>query len=430
MSMDLTVKWEKQEGNNGLLTVEVTAEEVSKGLDQAFKKVVKQINVPGFRKGKMPRPMFEKMYGVESLFQDALDILLPHAYGHAIEDAGIDPVDQPEIDIVTMEKGQPLVFTAKVIVKPEVTLGEYKGLEVTKLETEVTDAEIEEQLQNNQARLAELVVKEDAIVEGDTAVIDFEGFVGEEAFEGGAGTDYSLEIGSNSFIPGFEEQLVGLKTGDAKDVEVTFPEEYHATELAGKVAVFKVAVKEVKGKELPELNDDFAKEVDAEVEGIDGLRAKLKEVTAEEKKQSAEQNLRDDLVEAAAANATIDIPEAMIATETDRMLQEFGQRLEQQGMNLELYYQFSGQDEAALRGQMVEDAKKRVQVSLTLEAIGEKEGIQATEEDINAELEKMAAQFNMPAEEIKKVIGGTSVLENDLRFQKTVEFLVENAKIS
>lgn len=426
----MSVKWEKQEGNNGLLTVEVSADVVTKGLDQAFKKVVKQINVPGFRKGKMPRPMFEKMYGVESLYQDALDFILPDAYGDAVEEAGIDPVDRPEIDIVTMEKGQPLVFTAKVVVKPEVTLGDYKGLEVTKLQTEVTDAEIEEQLQSQQARLAELVVKEDAIVEGDTAVIDFEGFVGEEAFEGGAGTDYSLEIGSNTFIPGFEEQLIGSKTGEEKDVTVTFPEEYHAAELAGKEAVFKVTVKEVKGKELPELNDDFAKEVDAEVEGIDGLRAKLKEVTAEEKKQLAEQTLRDDLVEAAAENATIEIPEVMIESETDRMLQEFGQRLQQQGMNLDLYYQFSGQNEEALRGQMAEDAKKRVQVSLTLEAIGQKEEIQVTEEDINAELEKMGAQFNMSAEDIKKALGGTAVLENDLRFQKTVDFLVENAKIS
>ncbi|MCZ8533068.1 trigger factor [Psychrobacillus psychrodurans] len=428
--MDQTVKWEKQEGNTGLLTVEVTAEEVAKGLDQAFKKVVKQINVPGFRKGKMPRQMFEKMYGVESLFQDALDIILPHAYGHAVEDAGIDPVDQPEIDVVTMEKGQPLVFTAKVVVKPEVTLGNYKGLEVTKLEETVTDEEIDEQLQSQQNRLAELVVKEDAIVEGDTAVIDFEGFVDEVAFEGGAGTDYPLEIGSNSFIPGFEEQLVGSKTGDAKDVEVTFPEEYHAAELAGKAATFKVTVKEVKGKELPELNDDFAKEVDAEVEGIDALRAKLKEVTAEEKKQLAAQTLRDTLVEAAAENATIDIPEAMIASETDRMLQEFGQRLEQQGMNLDLYYQFSGQDEEALRSQMTEDANNRVKVSLTLEAIAKQENIEASEEDINAELEKMSAQFNMTIEDIKRALGSTDVLANDLRFAKTVEFLVDNAKIS
>ncbi|WP_093060788.1 trigger factor [Psychrobacillus sp. OK028] len=428
--MDQTVKWEKQEGNNGLLTVEVAAEEVAKGLDQAFKKVVKQINAPGFRKGKMPRQIFEKMYGVESLFQDALDIILPHAYGHAVEDAGIDPVDQPEIDIVTMEKGQPLVFTAKVVVKPEVTLGDYKGLEATKLEETVTDEEIDEQLQSQQSRLAELVVKEDAIVEGDTAVIDFEGFVDEVAFEGGAGTDYPLEIGSNSFIPGFEEQLIGAKTGDAKDVEVTFPEEYHAAELAGKAATFKVTVKEVKGKELPELNDEFAKEVDPEVEGIDALRAKLKEVTAEEKKQLAAQTLRDTLVEAAAANATIDIPEAMITSETDRMLQEFGQRLEQQGMNLDLYYQFSGQDEEALRAQMTEDANNRVKVSLTLEAIAKQENIEASEEDINAELEKMSSQFNMKIEDIKRALGGTDVLANDLRFAKTVEFLVDNAKIS
>lgn len=426
----MSVKWEKQEGNTGLLTVEVAADVVNNGLDQAFKKVVKQINAPGFRKGKMPRQIFEKMYGVESLFQDALDFILPHAYASAVEEAGIDPVDRPEIDIVSMEKGQPLVFTANVVVKPEVTLGEYKGLEVTKVDETVTDEEIEEQLKAQQARLAELVVKEDAIVEGDTAVIDFEGFVDGEAFEGGAGQDYPLEIGSNSFIPGFEGQLVGVKSGDSKDVEVTFPEEYHAAELAGKAATFKVTVKEVKGKELPELNDDLAKEIDAEVEGIDALRAKLKETTAEEKKQMSAQNLRDDLVEAAAANATIDIPEAMIETETDRMLQEFGQRLEQQGMNLDLYFQFSGQDEAALRGQMAEDAKNRVKVSLTLEAIAEKENLQASEEDINAELEKMSAQFNMSADDIKRALGGTEVLANDLRFQKTVEFLVENAKIS
>lgn len=426
----MSVKWEKQEGNNGLLTIEVPADVVSKGLDQAFKKVVKQINAPGFRKGKMPRPIFEKMYGVESLYQDALDFILPDAYGNAVEEAGIVPVDQPEVDIVTMEKGQPLVFTAKVVVKPEVTLGDYKGLEVSKLDTEVTDAEIEEQLKNQQTRLAELVVKEDAIVEGDTAVIDFEGFVDDVAFEGGAGTDYPLEIGSNSFIPGFEEQLVGLKTGESKDVEVTFPEEYHATELAGKPAVFKVTVKEVKGKELPELNDDFAKEVDAEVEGIDALRAKLKEVTAEEKKQLAEQTLRDTLVEAAAENATIDIPHAMVHQEEHQMMDEFSRRLESQGMNLDLYFQFSGQTHDDLHKQFHDDAVKRVRVSLTLEAIAKAENIEATEEDINAELEKMSAQFNMSPEDIKKALGGTSVLENDLRFQKTVEFLVENAKIS
>ena len=426
----MSTKWEKQEGNEGVLTFEVSAEEFKKAIDEAFKKVVKNINEPGFRKGKMPRQMFNKKYGEEALYQDAIDIVLPEAYTKALDESGIDPVDRPEIDIESIEKGQPVVFTAKVTVKPEVKLGDYKGLEVTPLEETVTEEEINEQLSNHQARLAEMSVKEDAIVEGDTATIDFEGFVGEEAFEGGKGEDYDLEIGSNTFIPGFEEQLVGSKTGDSKDVVVTFPEEYHAAELAGKEATFKVTVKEVKGKVLPELNDDFAKEVDESVEGLDALRTKLTEQTTEEKKQTAAQALRDDLVEKAAANAEVDIPQAMIDSEVDRMLQEFGQRLSQQGMNLDLYYQFSGQDEEALRTQMKEDAESRVRVSLTLEAIAATEGIEVTEEDVNAELEKMTAQFGMTVDQIKTALGGTAILENDIRFQKTVEFLVDNAKVT
>lgn len=426
----MSTKWEKQEGNEGVLTFEVSAEEFKKAIDEAFKKVVKNINEPGFRKGKMPRQMFNKKYGEEALYQDAIDIVLPEAYTKALDESGIDPVDRPEIDIESIEKGEPVVFTAKVTVKPEVKLGEYKGIEVSKLDETVTEEEINEQLSNHQARLAEMSVKEDEIVEGDTATIDFEGFVGEEAFEGGKGEDYDLEIGSNTFIPGFEEQLIGSKTGDSKDVVVTFPEEYHAAELAGKEATFKVTVKEVKGKVLPELNDDFAKEVDENVEGLDALRTKLTEQTTEEKKQTAAQALRDDLVEKAAANAEVDIPEAMVTSEVDRMLQEFGQRLSQQGMNLDLYYQFSGQDEDALRAQMKEDAESRVRVSLTLEAIAAAEGIEVTEEDINAELEKMTAQFGMSVDQIKTALGGTAILENDIRFQKTVEFLVDNAKVT
>jgi trigger factor len=427
----MSVKWEKQEGNTGVLTVEVEEVKVKDGLDKAFKKVVKEINVPGFRKGKMPRKMFEQRFGTESLYQDALDFILPDAYAAAVEEAGIDPVDRPEIDIVKMEQGENLIFTATVTVRPEVTLGDYKGLEISKQDTDVTDEEIEAQLKEQQTRLAELVVKEeDAIVDGDTAVIDFEGFLGEEAFEGGAGEDHSLEIGSGSFIPGFEEQLIGLKTGEQKDVTVTFPEEYHAAELAGKEATFKVTVKEVKGKELPELNDELAKEIDSEVEGIEALRTKLKEKTAEDKKNAAETAVKDELVEKAADNATIDIPQAMIDAEVDRMLNDFTQRLTSQGMNLDLYYQFSGQDEKALRTQMIEDAQKRVKVSLTLEAISEAEGITATEEEINSEIEKMAVQFNMTAEQISTALGGTGALENDLRMQKTIDFLIENAKIS
>jgi trigger factor len=427
----MSVKWEKQEGNTGVLTVEVEEVKVKDGLDKAFKKVVKEINVPGFRKGKMPRKMFEQRFGTESLYQDALDFILPDAYAAAVEEAGIDPVDRPEIDIVKMEQGENLIFTATVTVRPEVTLGDYKGLEISKQDTDVTDEEIEAQLKEQQTRLAELVVKEeDAIVDGDTAVIDFEGFLGEEAFEGGAGEDHSLEIGSGSFIPGFEEQLIGLKTGEQKDVTVTFPEEYHAAELAGKEATFKVTVKEVKGKELPELNDELAKEIDSEVEGIEALRTKLKEKTSEDKKNAAETAVKDELVEKAADNATIDIPQAMIDAEVDRMLNDFTQRLTSQGMNLDLYYQFSGQDEKALRTQMIEDAQKRVKVSLTLEAISEAEGITATEEEINSEIEKMAVQFNMTAEQISTALGGTGALENDLRMQKTIDFLIENAKIS
>ena len=428
----MSVKWEKQEGNQGLLTIEVPAEEVNKALDKAFKKIVVKINEPGFRKGKMPRPLFEKKYGVEALYQDALEIIIPEAYSNAIDEAGIEPVDYPEIDgTENFAKGQDFTFKATVTVKPEPKLGEYKGLEVTKLPTEVTDEEVEAQIEEQLARKAELEIKEDgAIEEGDTAVIDFEGFQGDEAFEGGKGEDYPLEIGSGSFIPGFEEQLVGLKAGESKDVAITFPEEYHAAELAGKEATFKVTVKEVKTKVLPELNDEFAKEIDPEVESLDALRAKIKEQVAEQKKAESEGALRDELVEKAAANAEMEIPAGMINTELDRMVQEFGQRLQMQGMNLDLYFQFSGQNEEQLREQMKDDAENRVRVALTLEAIAKAENIEVTEEDITTELDAMASQFGMSVDQIKTALGGTAILENDVKTKKTVELLVENAKIS
>ena len=428
----MSVKWEKQEGNQGLLTIEVPAEEVNAALDKAFAKVVKQINVPGFRKGKMPRPMFEKRFGAEALYQDALEIIVPTAYDNAIDEAGIIPVDFPEISGTEgFEKGKAFTFTATVTVKPEPKLGEYKGLEVTKLSTEVTAEEIEAQIEEQLARKAELEVKEEGAVEnGDTAVIDFEGFVGEEAFEGGKGEGYALEIGSGSFIPGFEEQLVGVKAGETKDVLVTFPEEYHAAELAGKEAKFVVTVHEIKAKVMPELNDEFAKEIDPEVETLDALRTKLKEAAVAQKEADAEGSLRDELVEKAAANAEVEIPEVMINTEIDRMVQEFGQRLQMQGMNLDLYFQFSGQDEAALRAQMKADAESRVKVSLVLEAIAAAENVTVSEEDVNAEIEKMSEQFGMSVDQIKTALGGTAVLENDIKTQKTVEILVENAKIS
>lgn len=425
----MTVKWEKLEGNTGVLTVEVSAEKVNEGLTAAFNKVVKTVNVPGFRKGKMPRPMFEKRFGVESLYQDALDILLPEAYGNAIDEAGIDPIDRPDIDIEQMEKGKELIFKATVQVKPEVTLGDYKGLEVEEFDATVTDEDVAKELETLQNRQAELVVKEEGTAElGDTVVLDFEGFVDGEAFEGGKAENHSLELGSGSFIPGFEEQLVGLATGESKDVEVSFPEEYHAAELAGKPAVFKVTLHEIKGKELPALDDEFAKDVDDEVETLDALKEKIRTRLEDSKKHEAEHHLRDSLVEKAAENAQVEIPEVMVTSEVNRMLQEFEQRLQMQGMNLELYFQFSGQDENALREQMKEEAVNRVRVALTLEAIAKLENIEASDEDVNAELEKMAGMYNMTVENIKQALGGLEGIKGDLQKQKAVEFLIENKK--
>lgn len=425
----MSAKWEKLEGNRGVLTVEVDAAEVNKGLDAAFQKVVQKVNVPGFRKGKMPRALFEKRFGVESLYQDALDILLPEAYASAIDETGIDPIDRPEIDIEKMEKGQNLVFKATVTVKPEVKLGEYKGLEVEAFDTTVTDEDVEKEIKTLQERQAELVVKEEGTAEnGDTVVIDFEGFVDGEAFDGGKAENYSLELGSGSFIPGFEEQLVGTAAGESKDVEVSFPEEYHAAELAGKPAVFKVTVHEIKTKELPALDDEFAKDVDEEVETLDALKEKIKNRLVADKEHQAEHHVRDAVVEAAAANVEVEIPEVMVETEVDRMLNEFGQRLQMQGMNLELYFQFSGQDEAALREQMKEEAVNRVRVNLTLEAVAKAENIEATDEDVQEELQKMAEMYNMTVDNITKALGGLSGLKADLQLKKAVDFLVANKK--
>ncbi|MEC1613204.1 trigger factor [Bacillus mojavensis] len=423
----MSVKWEKQEGNEGVLTVEVDAETFKTALDDAFKKVVKQVSIPGFRKGKIPRGLFEQRFGVEALYQDALDILLPVEYPKAVEEAGIEPVDRPEIDVEKIEKGESLIFTAKVTVKPEVKLGEYKGLGVEKDDTAVIDEDVQNELKALQERQAELVVKEEgAIEEGNTVVLDFEGFVDGEAFEGGKAENYSLEVGSGSFIPGFEDQLVGLEAGAEKDVEVTFPEEYHAEDLAGKPAVFKVKIHEIKAKELPELDDEFAKDIDEEVETLAELTEKTKKRLEEAKENEADAKLREELVLKASENAEIDVPQAMIDTELDRMLKEFEQRLQMQGMNLELYTQFSGQDEAALKEQMKEDAAKRVKSNLTLEAIAKAENLEVTDEEVDAELSKMAEAYNMPVENIKQAIGSTDAMKEDLKVRKAIDFLVEN----
>lgn len=428
----MTVKWEKLEGNEGVLTVEVEVEKVDAALDQAFKKVVKQVNVPGFRKGRVPRPLFERQFGVEALYQDALDILLPEAYTNAVEEAEIEPVDQPEIDIETMEKGSELVFTAKVTVKPEVELGEYKGLEVEAQDTNVSEEDVEAELNTLRESHAELVVVEDGPVEnGDTVVMDFEGFVDGEPFEGGTAENYSLEIGSNQFIPGFEEQLVGMEAGGEKDVEVTFPEDYHAEELAGKPATFKVKVHDIKRKQLPELDDEFAKDVNDEVESLDELKEDLKKKLEEEKEHEAHHHVRDTLVEKATENATIDLPEVMIETEVERMTQEFEQRLQSQGMTLDMYFQFSGQDEDALKEQFTIDGEKRVRMNLTLEAIAIEENIEVSDEEVDEELEKMAEMYDQSVEDIKNILmaqGSLDGIKDDLKIRKAIELLVDNSK--
>ncbi|SEO78832.1 trigger factor [Amphibacillus marinus] len=426
----MTAKWEKKEGNLGTLTVEVDAEKFNAALDQAFKKVVKDVQLPGFRKGRIPRGMFEQRFGVESLYQDAVDIILPEEYANAVDEAGISPVDQPEIDITQIEKGKSFIFTAEVTVKPEVTLGDYKGLEVEETDVTVTDEDVDNDIENQRQGLAELVVKEEGTIEtGDTVVLDFEGFVDGEAFEGGKAENHSLEIGSGSFIPGFEEQLIGKTTGDEADVEVTFPEEYHAEELAGKAATFKVKIHEIKAKELPELDDEFAKDVNDEVESLAELKEKTKVRLEEQKKTEADNNKREALINQASDNAEIDIPEAMEKTELDRMLREFEQRLQQQGMTLDMYFQFSGQDESALKEQMKEDAAKRVKTNLVLEAIAETENLEVSEDDVNEELKTMSEMYQIEPDQLKQMLGGnTDNIKEDLKFKKAIDFLAENSK--
>lgn len=425
----MSQKWEKQEGNEGVLTVTVPAKEVDGALDEAFKKVSKEVSIPGFRKGKVPRQMFEKRFGVESLYQDALDILLPKAYTEAVNEADINPVDQPEVDIEQMEKGKDLIFTAKVIVEPEVKLGEYKGLEAEELDTEVTEEDVQKEIDNMLEAHADMVVKEDGKVEeGDVVNLDFDGYVDGEQFEGGQAEGYELEIGSGSFIPGFEDQVVGMGAEEEKDVNVTFPEEYHAEELAGKEATFKVKVNSIKSKEIPELDDDLVKELDQDVETVDALKEKLEKDLKEAKENEADVTMKEQLIEQAAENAEIDVPEAMVKTETDRMLQEFEQRLSQQGINMEMYQQLSGQDENALREQMKDDAQKRVRTNLVLKQIAVDEDIEVTEADMDKELEKMSEQFGIGVEDIKSTLGDLSMLQDDLKVQKAIDVLVDNRK--
>lgn len=426
----MIAKWEKLENNQGVLTVEVDAERVSEALDQAFKKVVKKVTVPGFRKGKVPRKIFEARFGVEVLYEDALDILLPKAYQEAVEETKIEPVDRPEVDIEQMEKGKNLIFKAKVTVKPEVKLGQYKGLEIPKKDFAVTDEDVEQELEAVRKRQAELIVVEDGTVEsGDTAIIDFEGFIGEEPIKDGKGENYSLEIGSNTFIPGFEEQLIGMKPGEEKTITVTFPEDYRVEDLKGKEATFKVKLNELKRKKLPELDDEFAKDV-SEFDTLEEYKADLRKKLEERAKEREEAYKRDTVVEQAAANAEMDIPEVMIEHEMEHMFRDLEQRLQIQGMTMDMYYQFSGTDEESVRAQFREDAEKRVRISLTLEAIAKAENIEVTEEELEEEINKMAELYQLEADKMKErlnLLGQLESLKYDLKMRKTIDFLVNNS---
>ncbi|EAE2092384.1 trigger factor [Listeria monocytogenes] len=424
----MSVKWEKQEGNVGKLTFEIEQEKVKEGLDRAFVKVRKTLNVPGFRKGKVPRQIFNQRFGEEALFQDALDILLPEVYSAAIDEAGIDSVDTPQVNIESMEKGETWVLTAEVTVKPEVKLGDYKGLEVEKRETELTTEELEAELKQLQERQAELVVKEDAPAEnGDTVILDFEGFKDGVAFEGGQAENHSLELGSGQFIPGFEEKLVGLKAGDEADIELTFPEEYHAEDLAGQPVVFKVKLHEIKTKEVPALDDELAKDIDEEVETLDELKEKISKRLQEAKEESVAQAKQEEVIAKAVENAEVDIPHAMVHHEADHLMNHFAQDLQAQGLTPELYYQFTGQTEEAMHAQMEKDAEKRVKMNLVLEAIAEAENIEPTEEAIDEEISTLAEKYGMEKDAVRAALGDMSELKSDLKIRKAIDVLLDSA---
>lgn len=423
----MTTNFEKTSVNEGILTFEIPVEDIKEGLDKAFKRVQKNITVPGFRKGKVPRQVFNNVYGESALYEEALNSTLPKAYESAVKEAELDVVTQPEIDVKSMEKGQPWVLTAKVTLKPEVKLGEYKNLEVEKQDKTVTDEDVKNEIESKRKSLAELVVKEDAAESGDTVVIDFEGFVGDEAFEGGKGENHSLELGSNSFIPGFEEQLVGVKPGDEKDVVVTFPEEYHAEDLAGKEATFKVKVHEVKALQLPELDDEFAKDADDSVETLAELENKIRVDLTESKEAAAKEIVEDLAIRKAVENAEIvELPYEMVHEEIHRQMDHFLNNLKRQGIDKELYFQITGSSEADLHDQFSEEAELRTKTNLVLEAIVENEDLTVTDEEIENEVNELATQYQMPAEQVKQFVSN-DMLTSDIKLKKAMELIVSTA---
>ena len=426
----MSLKVENLEKNMIKLTIEVEASELEKAIDKAYQKQKNQINIPGFRKGKAPRKMIEKMYGASVFYEDAANALIPEAYSKALDEyEGTEIVSAPSIDVVQIEAGKPFIFTAEVAVKPEVTLGQYKGVEIDKVEATVSAEEVEAEIKREQESNArEISVEGRPVQNGDLTVIDFEGFVDGEAFAGGKGEDYDLTIGSGAFIPGFEEQLVGAEIGKEVEVNVTFPAEYHAAELAGKEAVFKCTVKEIKEKELPELDDEFASEV-SEFDTMEEYKASVEKKLADKKAADVKSAKETAAVDAAVANATMEIPAAMIETQQRQMVDDFAQRLQMQGLSLDQYFQFTGLTASAMMDQVKPQAENRIKSSLVLEAIVKAEGIVATEEDFAAEVSKMAEQYKMEVTAIEEMIGeaGKKQIMNDLAIAKAVEFVVANA---
>ncbi|MCM6765816.1 trigger factor [Weissella paramesenteroides] len=419
----------KGEGNKGTIKFEVPVDVYAKGIDAAFNEVKKQISVPGFRKGKMPKQVFFQMYGEESLYQDALNKILPDVYGEAVSETGAMTVGQPKIEAESMNKGETWVLTAEVELAPEIELGQYKGVEVPASDTSVSDADVDEELANMQQGQSELVLVEEAAKNGDTVVIDFDGSVDGVHFDGGQADNYSLELGSGSFIPGFEEQLVGAKAEDKVNVKVTFPEDYQAADLAGKEAVFEVTVHEVKTKEVPALDDEFAKDVDEEVETLAELKEKVKARLADQKASAAKEAKEDAAVAAAVDNAKVvgdEIPASMIDEDVHRQMNQMFASMQQQGISPELYYQITGTSEDDLHKQYEEGAERRVKTNLVLEAIVKAEDIKPSDEEIAAEVKSLAEAYNMEEDAVRNALSD-DMLSHDIAIKSVVDLIVAEA---
>lgn len=426
----MSVQVEKLEKNMAKLTVEVSAEEVEKAIQSAYQKEKKRITVPGFRKGKAPRQLIEKMYGKEIFYNDAVDAMLPKAYADAVENCGEKIVSRPTIDIVQMEGGKPFIFTAEVALKPEVTLGEYKGIQVEKTSTEVTDEEVDAEVNRERENNARTVTVEGRAVEnGDVVSLDFEGFVDGEPFEGGKGENYDLTIGSGAFIPGFEEQLVGVNADEEKEVKVTFPEDYHAEELAGKEAVFKCRVNTIKVKELPELDDEFAQEV-SEFDTLEEYKADIRANLLKKKEDEAKRVKEDAVIEKIIEGAQMEIPDAMVEYQAQQLVGDFAQRLSYQGMSMEQYEQYSGTTTEEFTEEMKPRALKNIQSRLVLEAVAKAENLEASEEDIAEEYQKVAEQYKMEVDKVKEWMGeeASEEMKQDIAIRKAVD-LVRDAAV-